>query len=41
MRHAPSELTCGPQSASPVTVEYAAPKTRGTGAGIVRGIEFR
>ncbi len=40
MRNGPAEFTCGPQTARPVRVEYAAvPST--TEAGVLRGMEFR
>jgi len=41
MRNAPAEFTCGPQSGSPVTAEYAVVKASENGNGIVRGLEFR
>jgi tetratricopeptide (TPR) repeat protein len=39
MRHAPSEFVCGPQSATPVTVDYARTPNAATD-GIVRGMDF-
>jgi len=39
MRHAPSEFVCGPQSATPVTVDYARTPNSATD-GIVRGMDF-
>ena len=39
MRHAPSEFVCGPQSATPVTVDYARSPNDATD-GIVRGMGF-
>jgi tetratricopeptide (TPR) repeat protein len=41
MRNAPSEFICGPQSAEPVTVVYAAVEGRPGVDGIVRGVEFQ
>jgi hypothetical protein len=39
MRHAPSEFVCGPQSATPVIVDYAQ-TGNATPAGVVRGMDF-
>jgi len=39
MRHAPSEFVCGPQTATPVTVDYAGTPNAATD-GIVRGMDF-
>jgi hypothetical protein len=41
MRNAPPEFTCGPQPATPISVEYAAAKTSGATDGVIRGLEFR
>jgi hypothetical protein len=39
MRHAPPEFTCGPQTATPVTIEFA--RARNGNAGVVRGMDFQ
>jgi Tetratricopeptide repeat len=40
MRHAPPEFTCGPQSPTPVTIEFARARN-GNAEGIVRGMDFQ
>ncbi|HTB18237.1 MAG TPA: tetratricopeptide repeat protein [Bryobacteraceae bacterium] len=39
MRHAPDEFVCGPQPATPVTIDYAR-SSDATTQGIVRGMDF-
>jgi len=41
MKNAPAEFNCGPQTPSPVAVEYAAPDSPAHTAGVLRGMEFR
>jgi tetratricopeptide (TPR) repeat protein len=40
MRHAPAEFTCGPQTATPVLIEFAQARS-GNAEGIVRGMDFQ
>jgi tetratricopeptide (TPR) repeat protein len=40
MRHAPPEFTCGPQTPTPVMIEFAQAEN-GNADGIVRGMDFR
>jgi hypothetical protein len=40
MRHAPAEFTCGPQTPTPVTVEFAQVRN-GKTDGVVRGMDFK
>lgn len=40
MRHAPPEFTCGPQTPTPVTIEFAHARS-GNAEGIVRGMDFQ
>ncbi len=42
MRHAPTEFSCGPQSGSSVTIEYAASETPDPASmGVLRGMDFK
>jgi tetratricopeptide (TPR) repeat protein len=40
MRHAPPEFTCGPQTPTPVLIEFAEARN-GKAEGVVRGMDFR
>jgi hypothetical protein len=40
MRHAPPEFTCGPQTPTHVTIEFAQTR-KGNAVGVVRGMDFR
>jgi hypothetical protein len=40
MRHAPPEFTCGPQTPTPVTIEFARARN-GNAEGVLRGMDFQ
>ena len=40
MRHAPADFVCGPQAATPVTIDYAQSPRGSSSDGVVRGMQF-